>query len=375
MDLIYNLFTILLGLLLILYGYFKYAYTYFEKRHIPFIEPTFPFGNFQSLAFRTKSFADAMKGLYDQMPNYPAFGVYLMAQPTVMLRDPEIVKQCLVKEFTSFHDRGPPINEEITPLFGHLFFLAGTKWKNLRAKLSPTFTSGKMKIMFSTIASRTQNFVDYLQANDTTNIDVEDSWTKLTTDIIASCAFGIECDSLKYPDNEFRVMGIRSTHSPVRLTLGMMLINGGKYLSKLVRWTLIDSDISDYFINMVKDTIEFREKNNIKKKDFMQSLIDLKNNRKIEYDGEEEDKDAFFDHDDGKSLTEVQCAAQAFVFFIGGFGTSSSTLTFGVLELAMNPDIQKRLQNEIDEVTQEFDGINYESINKMTYLDQVIKGI
>lgn len=44
-------------------------------------------------------------------------------------------------------------------------------------------------------------------------------------------------------------------------------------------------------------------------------------------------------------------------------------------ELAINEDIQKRLQDEIDEVVENCNGkVNYESILKMTYLDMVLSG-
>jgi len=68
-------------------------------------------------------------------------------------------------------------------------------------------------------------------------------------------------------------------------------------------------------------------------------------------------------------------AAQAFVFYLGGFETSSTTMTFCLYELSLHQDIQDRLRDEIDVVLQKHDGkITYEGILKMEYLDKVVSG-
>jgi len=68
-------------------------------------------------------------------------------------------------------------------------------------------------------------------------------------------------------------------------------------------------------------------------------------------------------------------AAQAFVFYLGGFETSSTTMTFCLYELSLHQDIQDRLREEIDVVLQKHDGkLTYEGILEMEYLDKVVSG-
>jgi hypothetical protein len=68
-------------------------------------------------------------------------------------------------------------------------------------------------------------------------------------------------------------------------------------------------------------------------------------------------------------------AAQALVFFIAGFETSSSTMAFCLYELAVNPDIQDRLRAEIDTVLRKHGGaVSYDAVSEMEYLGKVVNG-
>jgi len=74
-------------------------------------------------------------------------------------------------------------------------------------------------------------------------------------------------------------------------------------------------------------------------------------------------------------LTDSLITSQAFVFFIAGFETSSTTISHALYELALNQEIQDKLREEIDEVYAKYDGnLTYDNIKNMNYLDKVFKG-
>lgn len=74
-------------------------------------------------------------------------------------------------------------------------------------------------------------------------------------------------------------------------------------------------------------------------------------------------------------MTLNEIAAQAWIFYLAGFETSSSTMSFCLYELAQNPSIQQKVHAEIDKVLQLHNNeINYESIADLKYLDNCIDG-
>lgn len=69
-------------------------------------------------------------------------GFYKVGQPGIILRDPEIVKEVLLKSFGSFHANDIHVNEDIDPISArNPFFSRGERWKTSRSQLTPCFTS------------------------------------------------------------------------------------------------------------------------------------------------------------------------------------------------------------------------------------------
>lgn len=112
--------------------------------------------------------------------------------------------------------------------------------------------------------------------------------------------------------------------------------------------------------------MEYREKNNVSRKDFMHLLLQLRNTGKVEDDDWKATKSTTAIH----SLSVEQCAAQVFIFYIAGFETTSSTMSYFMYELAQHPDMMTKLQTEIDSTLKKHDGqLTYESIQEMKFLE------
>lgn len=97
-------------------------------------------------------------------------------KPNLIVADLDLIRMVLTKEFGSFHDRGMFCNEKTDPLSGHLFLLPGKKWRNLRVKLTPTFTSGKIKQIFVILKECGDEFTRSLvsKAEIKDNIEIKD---------------------------------------------------------------------------------------------------------------------------------------------------------------------------------------------------------
>lgn len=298
----------------------------------------------------------------------------------------DFLKTVLIKDFQYFHDRGTYFNVKDDPLSGHLLNIEGDHWKKLREKLTPTFTSGKIRQMVPTIVDVGTKLEDFMNKIIELNPEpeIKNILARFTTDIIGSCAFGIECNSLEDETAKFLEMGLKVFQQPRNSFFKQLIAVTYPDFARKMGYKTTRDDVSEFFLGIVRDVVEYREKNKIKRNDFMDLLLQLKNEGEL-IDGSNSKKL-------GK-LTIEEIAAQVFVFFLAvswfnklssfkheniffqGFETSSTTMTFCLHELSLNQEIQEQARQNVQEVLERHDGkITYESLSEMTYLEQCING-
>ncbi|KAH0822299.1 hypothetical protein MTP99_012687 [Tenebrio molitor] len=370
-DLVAVVVTALAGLVI----YYKWSFTYWKRRGLEYLEPSIPFGNSAKLFTAKCNFAEQFAQFYNEFKRkgLKHGGVFMFARPFYIPVDPAIIKNIMQKDFSHFVDRGLYVNEEVDPLSGHLFSLEGDKWKNLRAKLTATFTSGKMKMMFETMANCAKDLDDLTNqaAISREDLDIKEILARFTTDIISSCAFGVDSNSLKNPDTQFRYYGTRIfQNSAWENFKNLVQFMFPPKILDAVKFKTTKPDVADFMFNLVKKTVAYREKNNVYRKDFLHLLLQLKNKGKIT-----DEESVVANGDKGKeiALTINELAAQVFVFFAAGYETSSTTMTFTLFELSQDHNLQDKLRQEINSVLAKHNNqITYDAIMEMTYMDQVI---
>ncbi|XP_970556.2 cytochrome P450 6a2 isoform X1 [Tribolium castaneum] len=350
-----KMFSVLVFLIIVVvFLYYKWAFTYWHRRNIPYLEPSFPFGNLPNLFQRKENIGLTVEKFYNEMKRrkWKHGGVYFLVSPVYCVIDLEYVKNIMNRDFEYFTNRSIYYNEKDDPLSAHLFAIGGQKWRNLRTKLTATFTSGKMKAMFQTLLECETNLLK--QIEDCNNpINIKEILSCFTTDVIGSVGFGLECKTFEEKNSPFRIYGKKVFKDSVLRSLKRAFLTSNfPELARKLGILAFPSEITDFFLKVVADTVKYREENNRSRNDFLQLLIDLKNSGTL-------------------SLEEI--AAQCFLFFLAGFETSSTTMTFALYELAQHQDIQDKVREEIDAVLKKYGGkITYEAIHDMKYMNQVI---
>ncbi|CAG9806318.1 unnamed protein product [Chironomus riparius] len=348
-----------------IYVYFRWKYSFFEKEGVPHLKPKFPLGNIQGMG-QEYHMIDVLIQMYEKLKmKGSVVGIYNLAEPIYLITDVDVVKDVLVKDFNSFVNRGSYINEKDEPLTASLLNVEDDRWRFLRNKLSPAFSSGKIKSMYFTVSSLGNNLIGAIEReiNDKKSLEVKNIMIRFTVDVVSSVSFGMESNTLngEHPEmiQHFReIFGIEGSN-----TLYFLMLFCFPDLSKFLKLKFFSKRVTEYFSNVISANIKSREDRNESRNDLLNMLIELKNKGSIEGEFSTETK----------KLTLNECLAQAFIFFFGGSDTSSTTISYALTELAYNPDIQEKVRQEILDKTKDTNGeITYEALQEMTYLGQVV---
>ncbi|XP_011210279.3 probable cytochrome P450 6d5 [Bactrocera dorsalis] len=356
--------------------YVKWIYTFWKRKGFPYLEPKIPFAVLDPVFKREAALGTAILDVYRRTKD-KVLGIYLITRPVLLIRDAQLARDILTKHFESFHDRGIHVDDEDDPQFsGGLFNLKGQKWKSLRVKMTPLFTSGKLKAMFETVEEVGDRMVNYVNAQlsdvGSKELELRHVMSTFAIDIIASVFLGLEVNSFEEPNNP--ILKIRDklnepTFGSVVRGTAQMLFPSLEMLFIRLGWR---EKAPEMMREIVKRTIEMREEQNITRKDMLQLLMQLRNKGQVN-DNDNDWSAKATDKDSAKHMSIETIASNLVLFYVAGYETTASTISFTAFELAQYPKALEKAQRDVRDAIERHDNkFTYESVQDMKYLDLCI---
>ncbi|KAL3185607.1 hypothetical protein MRX96_028875 [Rhipicephalus microplus] len=341
----------------------KWKLGLFRRHGIPGPEPEFFWGNYMQLK------EDRIQVMERWIAEYgKVFGYYSGEVPFIVVSEPDMVKECLVKEFPTFHDR-PPFVLCVEPFSSCMLQLTGSEWKRVRSVLNPTFSSVKMRQMAPIVHTCVDTMMEVLdeRCGSQQTVDMLKVAQGYSLDVITKCAFAWQVDCQKNP-NDPQLLGVRKIFEEAE---SAAVCNAIRFpLLRVVLKSLYR--LSDYYkviqhlTNNLRQVIELRRREpKMSATDMLQLMLEAQAGAEIFKNGPISR--------DVRLIEDRHVVGNAFIFLVAGFETTATSLGFLMYLLATHPDEQERLHEEIEAAFGTDGELVYEGVQQLKRLDMVIQ--
>ncbi|CAG2175250.1 unnamed protein product, partial [Oppiella nova] len=315
-------------------------------------------------------------------------------KPVLTVADPALVKQILVKDFDVFADRyqtpGPH------PITGdeHLGEAHGADWRRMHAVWSAMFTGAKLRHLYPTLTDCVHELVRTLDATGDAPIDLVPIFEKFAMDALVSTGFSVKCGAQCDPGASNAFMRNYSMAFNTDYVRGRTLQAVWKWMLEMVGVVHVKTQpFNVFYMDFVRRVLADRERHSSGRySDFIQSFIKSERDTSLGTMASDATnglrllclteslssyisvtKSGLPTRSTGKYLTKGEVASNGWLLFISGTETITTTLSFVAYELARNPDVQRRLRDEIVAASVDTNGsVGYEALTRLPYLDAVL---
>lgn len=96
---------VIFGVLLAFWLYWQQSF--FKRHNIPYVQTNILLGGLSDSLLGKCGFFENVLRLYmaPEVKNAPFFGFFIFQRPALVIRDPELIKRIMVKDFNSFNNR------------------------------------------------------------------------------------------------------------------------------------------------------------------------------------------------------------------------------------------------------------------------------
>lgn len=200
-----------------------------------------------------------------------------------MVRDPDLIKQLLVKESDNFTSREKLFFLENDTLTRSIFNMEGAEWKRTRASLTPGFSPFKLKSMFGLVYESARHLEEFLNAQDgqgsssSNSVNMKDLLSRYTMDVICSVNFGLNPNSIRDKESAFYRMGQKFRTGGIRGKLKYLFLSLPvlHLLKRYLDIRFFNCDMTDFFRGVLLESIRYRKSARARRNDFLQIYIRL----------------------------------------------------------------------------------------------------
>ncbi|KAL8168965.1 UNVERIFIED_CONTAM: hypothetical protein K2H54_027185 [Gekko kuhli] len=224
-------------------------------------------------------------------------------------------------------------------------------WHKQRKIMDPAFSRSYLIGLMGTFSDRAEELMKVLEekADGETEVDMMDLLRRVTLDIIAKVAFGLELNSLNNDLSPFpRAMSLMAQGmTEKRRPLFKYMPGNGKVVKEIEENLRLLRRTGKECIEQRRKAIQNGEETPL---DILTQIL----------------KNAAQEGD-----CEYESMLDNFVtFFFAGHDTTASQLAFSIMELGRQPEVMAKLLAEVDEVVGVKRDISYEDLGNLRYLSQ-----
>lgn len=260
----------------LIYKYFTRNFNYWKERNIPGPTPTAFVGNLGKALTLKSNIGSVFAELYN-FADTPVIGFFTFDKPALLLRDPQLIKQILLKDFQSFKDKiMKPANHD--QLFANVLFIQPTpEWRRTRQKMTPVFSSSKIKGLFNILQHVCQQMVDDL-CTTPVELEAKELGQKFSTELTTQALFGIEGQCFQKEESEV----LKHVKNMFKFSVRNALIQTtcffrSNFLAPL-KLTFFQKEIETFFRETFWKCMKIAETSKVKSNNFITLLADLRRN-------------------------------------------------------------------------------------------------
>ncbi|CAH0387996.1 unnamed protein product [Bemisia tabaci] len=351
--------------------YLHQKHTYWLRRGVPFIPASKLLSQFVRLMLGRLQVRTIFEEFYVSLAGHKFGGSYQLTRPTLILRDPELIRSCLINNFSCFHDhQGVAPCPKVDPLSHNLYQLTGEQWHQVRQKVAQAFSSAKLRLMYQTL----QGCAERLDAHilrlcsegekEEIELCAKELMGNFSMEIIAASALGIKSDAIQDPNDELKRMMDRAMVFSWSRFFGMLVQLLSPRLVKLLGLRSAEKEVEEFFERIIRDTVQMKSTaEGETRKDFLQILVNL---RHAEQNNPQTAADV-------SVITDDVMMGVVSAFLAVGYDAVAVVFAFCLFEVAHRPDVQDKMFQELQSLkTPAAVQLPYDQLKNLQYMEQVI---